>query len=75
MGAFGISDYREESFGAPEAQIYPRAPNVSLIAAAGTNESKNTAEGGSRTLTLLPGRDFESRASASSATSAVLTDY
>ena len=29
------------------------------------------AEGGSRTLTLLPGRDFESRASASSATSAI----
>jgi hypothetical protein len=28
------------------------------------------AEGGSRTLTLLPGRDFESRASAGSATSA-----
>ena len=29
------------------------------------------AEGGSRTLTLLPGRDFESRASANSATSAL----
>ncbi len=29
------------------------------------------AEGGSRTLTLLPGRDFESRASANSATSAI----
>ncbi len=29
-----------------------------------------TAEGGSRTLTLLPGQDFESCASASSATSA-----
>ena len=29
------------------------------------------AEGGTRTLTLLPGRDFESRASANSATSAI----
>ena len=33
-------------------------------------DNKSTAEGGSRTLTLLPGRDFESRASANSATSA-----
>ena len=33
------------------------------------------AEGGTRTLTLLPGRDFESRASANSATSALLPDY
>jgi hypothetical protein len=33
-------------------------------------EKFHNAEGGSRTLTLLPGRDFESRASASSATSA-----
>ena len=36
---------------------------------------RTTAEGGSRTLTLLRGRDFESRASASSATSAELTVF
>ena len=35
-----------------------------------TKRGEATAEGGSRTLTLSPGRDFESRASASSATSA-----
>ena len=33
-----------------------------------------TAGGGTRTLTLLPGRDFESRASANSATPAQAMD-
>ena len=37
--------------------------------------TKMTAEGGSRTHTLSPGRDFESRASACSATPAVLIYY
>ena len=44
--------------------------DVSLLLIIGTINNKTIAEGGIRTLTLLPGRDFESRASASSATSA-----
>ncbi len=48
------------------ARIYKPRQQRSI----GSTENTATAEGGSRTLTLLPGRDFESRASASSATSA-----
>jgi len=28
VGAFGVSDDREKSFGAPEAQISPRLPQI-----------------------------------------------
>ena len=66
---------------AAPAELGP-LPNVEIAdSRESTNRTRNiltqntihelTAGGGSRTLTLLPGRDFESRASASSATPAL----
>jgi hypothetical protein len=40
------------------------------LSAGDITKGELTAGGGTRTLTLLPGRDFESRASANSATPA-----